>query len=300
MELDTKPIVKKKRKADEINLDEELTSILNKNLKLDPILLKNFMDVCKSNNVVMLNQYLKEQNVSPYMTDDEGKTPLIVSIITGSKDAAVTLIKSRKSNFNHLDVYGKNALYYACLTLNLDIIKLLLKIPNINIDIIQNYPNMITNQRIKDLFLKAKEGNLKSLKYSKCNPREVEDNPQKKFRSDLISMFGSCLITGESASECDFVHICNPAKNKLKPYIQFNGLILSNKFYRQYYKKGFIKFNVDDIRDIDDYRIGVKLITQHPEILHFNNKEIIFPIQCKEYFLRTKPKPVIRNKSKKK
>lgn len=272
---------KNKRKCDEI---EELNTIINKNLKIDPIIVKNFMDACKSNDIIKLNKYLREQNVSPFMTDDESKTPLIVSIIAGSNDAAITLMKCKNSHFNHNDIFGNNALYYACLTQNYDIIKLLLKIPNINTEIIERNKEFLTDFKINDLFTKSKNGNLKSLKYSKFNPREVENNPQREFRASLIRMYGKCLITGTEPGNCDFIHICNPSKNKLEPYNPFNGLIISNYIYRKFYKKGLIKFNIESIKDISSYIISITLSTKEPEIMEHNNKEIWLPIQTKEYF----------------
>lgn len=276
---------KNKRKCDEI---EELNTIINKNLKIDPIIVKNFMDACKSNDIIKLNKYLREQNVSPFMTDDESKTPLIVSIIAGSNDVAITLMKCKNSHFNHIDIYGNNALYYACLTQNYDIIKLLLKIPNINTEIIERNKEFLMDFKINDLFTKSKNGNLKSLKYSKFNPREVENNPQREFRASLIRMYGKCLITGTEPGNCDFIHICNPSKNKLEPYNPFNGLIISNYIYRKFYKKGLIKFNTESIKDISSYIISITLSTKEPEIIEHNNKEIWLPIQTKEYFLNKK------------
>ena len=66
---------------------------------------------------------------------------------------------------------------------------------------------------------------------------------------------------------------------------------------RKYYKKGLIKFNVDEIKDMNDTAFSIKLFTHHPEIIEFHNKEIWLPIQSKEFFLRTKPK-VVKNKKK--
>lgn len=285
-----------KRKASELDLDEELEVIMNKHLKIDPVLVKKFMDACISNNVIMLNKYLKEQNISPFMTDSEGKTPLIVSVIAGSKDAALTLMKCKNSNFNHLDMYGHNALYYACLSNNLEMIKLLMKIPNIKIDSVVNIPEFVSNPKINELFTKVEEGSLKTMRYSKFNPREVEDNPQRRFRAELIKMYGKCLITGKSPEDCDYIHICNPSKNKIEPYNPFNGLIMSHEMYRKYYKKNLIKFNLDSIRKIDQFTMCITLITSEPEILQYNGREIWLHVNSIPYFNNNKPKPILKKK----
>jgi len=288
-----------KRKASEI--DNELETMMNKNLRIDPILVKNFMDACKTNNVILLNKYLKEQNVSPYITDDEIKTPLIVAVISDSKDVAYTLIKCKNSNFNHRDIHGNDALYYACLNCNYQLIKILLKIPNIKIDTVEGNPKFSSNDTINNLFTKASDGSLKVMKFSKFNPREVEDNPQRKFRASLIKMYGCCIITGTKPEDCDYIHICNPTKNKLEPFEPFNGLILSNSFYRKYYKKNLIKFDLDNIRKIDQFTVGIYLVTNHPEIIEFNRKEIKFHINSMKYFMNNKPKPILKkNKNKNK
>ncbi len=279
-----------KRKVSEIDI--ELETMMNKNLRIDPIIVKNFMDACKSNNVILLNKYLKEQNVSPYMTDDEGKTPLIVAVISRSRDAAFTLMKCKSSNFNHRDVHGKDALFYACSSRYYELIKMLLKIPNIKIDTVDGNSEFMADVKINNIFTKAADGSLKTMKFSKFNPRDIEDNPQRQFRKALIEIYGGCMITGTKAEDCDYIHICNPTdNNRFKPY---NGLILSNIFYRKYYKKNLIKFNVDNIKVIDEFTIGVHLVTDHPEIMEFNGKEIKFNINSMEYFMNNKPKPVFK------
>ena len=290
------PRVVEKRKAED---EDSIDSLFLKHLKLDPILVKKFMDACKTNDVVKLNLYLKEQNVSPHMMDDESKTPLIVAIISGSNDAAVTLIKCKNSNFNHRDIYGNNAIYYACGNKNYEIIKLLLKIPNINVDTVKENITFMTDPIINSLYTKASIGGLKKFSYSKFNPREVEDNPQRQFRAALSQKYKGCMITGTPPEDCDFIHICNPTKNKLTPYEISNGLILSQKFYRQYYKKNLIKFNIERINQISDTKIGVELVTSHPEIIQYNGKIVEFDISSMKYFMYKKPKPTIKKNYKK-
>lgn len=288
------PMRVEKRKASDI--ESELEIIMNKNLRIDPVVVKNFMDACKTNNLIAINQYLKEQNISPFMSDDEGKTPLIVSVISGSKEVAYSLMKCKSSNFNHLDVYGNNALYYACTSRNYEMIKMLLKIPNIRIDNIISNPLLMADHTINKHITKYSEGSIKTMKFSKFNPREVEDNPQRRFRAELIKMYGCCMITGDKPEDCDYIHICNPTKNKLEPFEPYNGIIISSRFYRKYYKKNLIKFNLDNIHQIDEFTIGVTLVTAHPEIMEFNGKEIKFNINSMRYFMNNKPKPIFKKK----
>ena len=282
------------------DIDNAIETLFNKHLRMDPMLVINFMNACKTNDVGKLNLYLKEQNVSPYMTNDESQTPLIVAVINNSKSAALTLIKCKNSYFNNRDIYGHDALYYACINKNMDIIKIMLKLPNIKIDTVEGNADIMSDTKIQELFVKFADGRLKSLKHSKVNPREVEDNPQRQFRSSLMKLYGGCMVTAASPDDCDYIHICNPTKNKLPAYQLYNGLIISKEFYRKYYKKGLIKFNVDDIRQINENTIGVKLVTVHPEIMVYNGKEITFDIKSMKYFINNKPKPVSKMPSYKK
>jgi ankyrin repeat protein len=273
---------------------DEIDTLFNKHLRMDPILYSNFMDACKYNDLKKLNEYLKDQTINPHMVDDKGRTPLIIAIISNSKQAAMSIIKCKNSNFNHLDYSGNNAIYYAAINKKYDLVKMMLKIPNIKIDSLET-EDLMKDPRINQLVTLSRGGQLKSFKFNKFNPREIDEgDKQRMFRADLIKHYGGCMITGAKPDDCDYIHICNPNKNKLEPYEFHNGLIISKIFYRQYYKKSLIKFNVDNIRQIDEFTIGVNLITAHPEIMEFNQKEIQFHINSMKYFMNNKPKPTYK------
>ena len=277
-----------KRKIEEINDDNYIkliTDSMNKNLKIDPEFIKDFFQACKENNLNKINFYLSKKDVSFFLTNELGNTPLIECIKNNSTNSAITLIKSKKSNFNHCNLNGFDALFYACEYKNYDIVKLLFKIPNIKVDF-EKLNFFISNDiLLHNLFQDFKQGKLRKMKFKDFNPWEVDNNPQREFRSNLINFYKNCVITGEKSEKCDFLHIVNPKKNNLEPFNFYNGIIMSQEFHRKYYKNKLIKFNKNTIRIIDSKYLGIQLETNHPDLVNqYNEKEIKFHINSLQFF----------------
>ena len=120
----------------------------------------------------------------------------------------------------------------------------------------------------------------------------------QKFRSDLINIYKSCVLTKLHFSNCEAAHIVSKAwcnkNNKAIKFTPFNGLLMNNILHKSFDKLEWT-FNMYSVKTLDKFRFKTHTIIA-PNLINnayanqINLQQVILPtlsrLFIKHHYLR--------------